>query len=1605
MKRGLLTIAFLLLAIFGLSTLPAAAQGGYYRDISFTWNGVELIPNAGARVSVCAATATNVPCTPTVSIYADAALSVPLANPLITGYDGSWAFYAAPGQYKYTVNGAGLFPQGPFLITVVNAGGSSGGGLVFQSAGIGIGTGTTFNCSVNTSCTNAGGVVSITSSGGGGGGSPGGVGGDVQTNNGLSGFAGGTQLSLLSQKPTVSDAACYVTANGNDANDGLSLGTAKLTVNGCLLSLPGGSSTTFTAGKGTIYLQSGSTVIQAGGAANSVLILGSGDPHGANTLSSCSRSGNVVTLTFGSNHNYLIPWSSGTTYAIGVAISYMGQNYISLVAGNLNNTPSSTLGVDWQVFGAPGGQLVTVYGTTGGATSFNGNFATTGGTASTLTYSQTGPNESCSAATGSVLPEGFLHESGSVNFVAAGAITVSNSPGSIGAVAVAGNAFPMPVPFATFQQSGTGFHYYSEGITWFGCNAIALGLDSNFLQSSGASSFSPTFKGGSAQISFTTQLGCGPAIYIGRNALFNNFSDFTVSGLGERWQTVTSVTRSSNLTTVLLSSPMQTNSFQVGDLVDLFGQGISNYDLSDKSFNSPHGGFTVTSVPDSTHVVVKNLGADCASACLTGTIELALNYQNNRRAAIQFNPVGGNSDLHVKRMTLNTGGIVSTSTVGSSSFLDLESLQGEGSAPTSQPLLDCKATPCPTIIGFDNLGISDQGDISFTPGFKIAAGNSVGSSDIDCVAAPPGGITIEGPSFSSHCIMGFNVGSEVPNVSPAGKAQQGLYIGPNRAKAWVELDDLRRAGSPSNVRFSNLAASAPGSWTNVTGGALTITTGITDTLGGTAAANLSVSSSNGEADSYSASRTVKAGDYFFAGVWAQSASTSLFNAGFFHNCPVQINFSNSNTKTRGLGFQNATNQSLIDGCPYQQDDGSWQWIEAWDSVTGPDATETVKLKHFVNTASPENLFAPILIHVPLATLDAQCTATCIAAVSTVASGGGYANWTTSSTNFFKVNQRVCIQGVADTSYDGCVKIISIASGTVFQTTYAGASTSSSGGTAYATQDSEAAEIAQGLTSYLNTCAAQTTCDLVGQVPHVNTAQTWTATQTYSNPVVFNSTTTFGGVPTFNTNLNLTEQAAPSGASSTDVFWGDSTAHWPKFNPNNAGAVTVAGITGAITPGHCAQFTSATTIVDNGGACGSGGTGTVTSFSSGNLSPLFTTSVATAGTTPALSFALSTAGAHTFYMNNTGGTATPGFQTAGEADLPAATVFTDQNATFGAHTYSFATATILKPPAAAGFASTANDFGLNTTTSNWQFWANGANKIAGMWSAAPTNGHCVTATVSAGNVLLSDSGTVGCGGTPPTIQTDTVNNTSQSVLNFTDTAGASGIQFTNPSGGIESAVLASVTGGGNAVAQMTAVGPQQGDYVGYNGSTNLVNLRPGVLINAQVGTSYTIAADPGGDRGKQISMTNASAMAVTLPQAGSSGYGSSFYFCLTAAGGGAVTITPTTSTINGAATLVLMTGESACVTSDNTNYFARVSGFASGTTGTITGTALTATCDSGTVTINGAVAGTPVRVSSTTGADVGGAFNLRASVTSSNTITVFVCGTGTPSSLTYNVRLE
>jgi hypothetical protein len=85
---------------------------------------------------------------------------------------------------------------------------------------------------------------------------------------------------------------------------------------------------------------------------------------------------------------------------------------------------------------------------------------------------------------------------------------------------------------------------------------------------------------------------------------------------------------------------------------------------------------------------------------------------------------------------------------------------------------------------------------------------------------------------------------------------------------------------------------------------------------------------------------------------------------------------------------------------------------------------------------------------------------------------------------------------------------------------------------------------------------------------------------------------------------------------------------------------------------------------------------------------------------------------------------------------------------------------------------------------------------------------------------------------------------------------------------------------------------------------------------QSGAGYTAASS---DWGKLLTVSNAAAQVLTLPQAGSS-FPNGWYVDVENTGAGAWTITPATSTIDGAATLALSTNQGVRVFSNDANYF-------------------------------------------------------------------------------------
>lgn len=90
------------------------------------------------------------------------------------------------------------------------------------------------------------------------------------------------------------------------------------------------------------------------------------------------------------------------------------------------------------------------------------------------------------------------------------------------------------------------------------------------------------------------------------------------------------------------------------------------------------------------------------------------------------------------------------------------------------------------------------------------------------------------------------------------------------------------------------------------------------------------------------------------------------------------------------------------------------------------------------------------------------------------------------------------------------------------------------------------------------------------------------------------------------------------------------------------------------------------------------------------------------------------------------------------------------------------------------------------------------------------------------------------------------------------------------------------------------------------------------VNAQTGTTYTILAT---DFGKVLTFANAAAIAVTLPVATTTNFPDSGCFTLVTTGAGTVTVTPTTSTINGQATKTYATNAGGRICRHGANYLA------------------------------------------------------------------------------------
>lgn len=147
MKRLLLLVLFLV-------PVSAYSQGVSVAPQTATRNlGSQVVAMVGATVTVCAANATGLPCSPALSnaVFKNTALTQPLTNPFFADNNGNYSFSIAPGNYTVTVTS---FGQGySYQLTVPSTpGGTPTGGVTSVSCNS---VQNVFNCTVSNPTTTA----------------------------------------------------------------------------------------------------------------------------------------------------------------------------------------------------------------------------------------------------------------------------------------------------------------------------------------------------------------------------------------------------------------------------------------------------------------------------------------------------------------------------------------------------------------------------------------------------------------------------------------------------------------------------------------------------------------------------------------------------------------------------------------------------------------------------------------------------------------------------------------------------------------------------------------------------------------------------------------------------------------------------------------------------------------------------------------------------------------------------------------------------------------------------------------------------------------------------------------------------------------------------------------------------------------------------------------------------------------------------------------------------------------------------------------------------------------------------------------------------------
>ena len=364
------------------------------------------------------------------------------------------------------------------------------------------------------------------------------------------------------------------------------------------------------------------------------------------------------------------------------------------------------------------------------------------------------------------------------------------------------------------------------------------------------------------------------------------------------------------------------------------------------------------------------------------------------------------------------------------------------------------------------------------------------------------------------------------------------------------------------------------------------------------------------------------------------------------------------------------------------------------------------------------------------------------------------------------------------------------------------------------------------------------------------------------PIVVNPTT--GNISCLNFTSTVSGCVPASGGGTSNFLRADGTFSVPSGSGiGTVTSATIAAGTGISVSGTCTITSTGTCTVANTG---------VTSVASGT--GLTGGPVTTTGT-----LSLAAIPADDILLNATGGSAAPTGQAVG--NCATALTYSTSGHAFGCN----------------------SSVGSGTVTSV----ATGTGLTGG---TITSTGTISLATIANNTVLGNVSGITAAPIALTATQLTTLCNAFSSTLSgCVPLSGGGTINFLRADG-----TFAAPPGGGGTV---TSISTGCGSSASSTPITTTGTIFATEPTNAQTGTTYTVVD---GDCGKLTTFSNGSAVAVTLGQAGTGGFFAAGWFAdYHNKGAGIVTITPTTSTIDGAATLVLLTGQGATIVSDGTNY--------------------------------------------------------------------------------------